>query len=377
MGKVKKAAYKLYKRWQNNWLVATCASFFYIRILPSFFKYQAIPAYSASASEPGLSKIAFVCDEMTWQDFKNECNGVFITPYNWLDVFRIFKPDIFFCESAWSGIDKYKDCWRGRIYKNEKVRYENRKDLTKILDYCKKNKIPTVFWNKEDPTFFGSKTYNFVDTALKFDHIMTTAEECITRYHELGHPSVHTLMFGFSPSLFFPKPSVLKEKKAVFAGSWYADQPDRCKDMSTIFDMVLEQGISLEIYNRQSGSANPIHRFPEKYLPYLHQKVPFQQMGEIFREAEYAINVNTVKDSYTMFARRVFEVMACGCIVISNDSLAMKKLFPGRIWFFNEGFNYNRIPAIREQNLQETFQKHTCNHRLHQVLEVCKREFSL
>jgi hypothetical protein len=206
-------------------------------------------------------KIAFVCDEMTFRDFETECRAEYVNPSNWFQVFESFRPDLFFCESTWHGIDS---TWRGRVYKNKKVKFENRRELLNIIDYCQKNSIKTVFWNKEDPVYFNDQHYNFVDTALKFDYIFTTSQECIPLYRRLGHQNVEILMFGFSPKLFNPMNSG-QGKGAVFAGSWYANQTDRCQDTEECFEMIIKKGIPLTIYDRHSRSANPNNRFPEKY----------------------------------------------------------------------------------------------------------------
>lgn len=366
MMNVKLIIYTVYKRIQNNWVVATISSFLYVRLFLSFRQEQPISLPTATK----LPKIAFICDEMTWQDFRNECCAVFITPRNWLEVLRAFQPDLFFCESAWSGIEDYKDCWRGQIYRNKQIRYQNRRTLFQILEYCEQQHIPTVFWNKEDPTFYGNETYDFVDTALRFQHIFTTATECVPLYEQRGHNSVHTLMFGFSPRLFHLPESEHRDNIAVFAGSWYADQPERCRDLAALFDLVLEQCIGLVIYDRQSASSNPIHRFPEKYQPYLRPSVPFQTLGDIFCNVKYAININTVKDSETMFARRVFEIMACGCVVISNDSTGLKQLFPGRIWLLGETWDSDYEAEVTDQNATDVQQNHTIDHRLKEILHV-------
>jgi len=373
MRTIKEITYQLYKKWQNSPFIATVSSYFYVRVYKRLYykKYNSIPDIKI---DPRLPKIVFVCDEMTWQDFKDECNARFITPYNWRKVFKSFRPDLFFCESAWSGIAEYRDCWRGRIYKNNNVCYENRKELMRILNYCKKNSIPTVFWNKEDPTFWGNETYNFVDTALNFDHILTTAKECIPGYLKLGHKSVNVLMFGCPTNIFFFDPNVKKERKAVFAGSWYADQPRRCAEMEEVFDMVLQHGIPLEIYDRQSDSSNPVHKFPEKYKRFLRPKIPFTELGNVYRHAEFVININTVTNSETMFARRVFEAMACGCIIISNHSDGLKKLFPNRVWFIDEPFEHEKEKDIILQNLHDVNNNHTCSKRLSEILRVCGLE---
>ena len=367
MNGLKKKIYRKYKQWQHSSFVATVVSWLYLHKVPAP-AHKKIPQWQIIKGKP---KIAFICDEMTWQDFRKECSSVFVTPTHWRTIFAETKPDIFFCESAWSGNEDYEDCWRGRIYKNEKVKWNSRKALRDILHYCKENRIPTVFWNKEDPTFFDNKTYNFVDTALLFDHIFTTAQECVKAYQKKGHHSVHVLPFGYAPDIFYSDLSQARTNKAVFAGSWYADQPERCRDMTDIFDMVLAHGIVLEIWDRQSNSYNPVHKFPPKYTPHIRPAVAFEQLGHIYRGAEYAININTVKDSSTMFARRVVEVMACGCIVISNESAGMRELFDNRIWFLGETFSIADNEEIRQKNRQEIEENDTCKQRLAEVLAVC------
>ena len=93
---------------------------------------------------------------------------------------------------------------KGVIYKSNNVKYNNRKVLFNILEYCRVHGIKTVFWNKEDPKFCGNEQYNFVDTALHFDYIFTTAEECVVYYQLLGHKNVYVLPFGVSVKLYNP-----------------------------------------------------------------------------------------------------------------------------------------------------------------------------
>lgn len=377
--KGKSLLYHTYKKFQDLPIVSTLSFLVYIKIRP-FLARRLKGLLFQSSSRPqkriaekaekinGL-KIAFICDEMTYRDFKEECQAIYLTPDNWKKVMKEEKPDFLFCESAWSGIFEYPDCWRCRIYRNHYVLFEHRKELLRILSYCRNQDIPTVFWNKEDPVFFGNKRYDFVDTALKFDYVFTTAKECIPYYQERGHRKVFVLMFGFSPSIFYYLPGVRKKNTAVFAGSWYADQPERCRDMEEIFDEIISKGISLEIYDRHYGSANPIHQFPEKYSRFLRPKVKYEELVKIYNQADYGIDINTVKNSETMFARRVFELMACGMIVISNESLGLKRLFNNRIWFIGEAFDQNRKEAIRRENMAEVNQKHTCKKRLEEIVE--------
>lgn len=369
---MKKLIYSFYKKYEDNFVVLNLAQFLYHRILPIFKGKSNGKELSTKKNESALNvKIAFICDDMTYADFCCECNSVFITPYNWKEVLRNFKPDILFCESTWSGISEHKNCWRGKIYKNHKVKFETRRELLKILEYCQKNNIKTVFWNKEDPTFFGNMRYDFVDTALKFEYIFTTADECVNKYKAFGHRNAHTLRFGFSPSIFNPLNSRPNENKAFFAGSWYNDQAKRCEEMVEIFDMLENNKMDFDIIDRQSNSKNPVHKFPQKYNSYIQKAMPFSELGQRLKKYRFAININTVTDSKTMFARRVFEMMAENKVIISNFSVGMKDMFGQRVWFAGQKFDFTEQESICSENLHEVFLNHTCRHRLEEILDVC------
>ncbi|MDR1091892.1 MAG: glycosyltransferase, partial [Prevotella sp.] len=133
--------------------------------------------------------------------------------------------------------------------------------------------------------------------------------------------------------IYYPDEKIAKQNTAVFAGSWYNQHPDRCKQMTKLFDFVLDHDIELIIYDRKSGTGHTSNQYPKKYSQYIRSAVSFDQLGDIFRKCRYAININTVTDSETMFARRVYEAMACGCIIISNESKGLRKTFEKKIWF--------------------------------------------
>lgn len=375
MKKWARRSYRIFRRWP---VVVSGMQWLYHKLSPLLnvhmrsYKYH--PDSSSFSKEKREIKelkdvyIAIICDEMTYRGFKEECHCEFLTPANWMDVFSQKKPDIFLCESAWTGIEGFGDCWRGRIYKSDKARFENRKDLLNILDFCHRSGVPTVFWNKEDPVFFEDKEHDFVSTALLFDYIYTTSVECVEKYKQLGHQKVDTLMFGFAPKLFNPMDRRPEANKAVFAGSWYQDQEKRCEEMKKLFDNVLGAGLELEIYDRHWNSNNPINQYPQKYRSYIHQGVSFSKLSSVLKSAQYAININTVQESKTMFARRVFEMMASDLMVISNASKGMKELFGESVWFIDDRFDVEQLELYKRQNFKQVFTKHTCKQRLQKVM---------
>lgn len=325
----------------------------------------------AAKQEKALKEyhIAIISDELTYENFSKECHVHVLTPNNWKQVFQENEIDLFLCESAWNGCKEYDKCWRGRIYKNHKVLFETRKVLFRILNYCEKNEIPTVFWNKEDPTFFGNEKYDFVDTALYFQYIFTTAEECIEMYQKKGHKDVHLMMFGFSPELYNPLQSGKKQKKAIFAGSWFGEDEQRCKAEDALFRKVLEDKIPLVIYNRQSDSNSKKRKFPEVFQQYIHSAISQKQLGKELKGSRYAININTVTDSETMFARRVYELMASNVYIISNQSKAMKRQLAGRYSSIEDKIPEDVI-AICRDNVDYVFQNHTNQIRLTEMLQT-------
>ena len=257
---------------------------------------------------------------MTWQDFQSCCDGIFLHPRLWQEQMELFAPDLFFCEAAWTGIKKYEGVWRGRVYRDRRLLFDNRRVLLDILAYCRTRGIPTVFWGKEDPTFFEHPVYDFTQTALDFDFIFTTAEECVERYRALGHPRVELLPFGVDTERFYPVEAAPEPGSVVFAGSWFGDQPERCAALERLLDFSLSRGLRLDIYDRKWGSKQKRFRFPDKYRAYLRPSVPYEETAALFHRYEYAINVNSVTDSATMCSRRLLQLAANGTAILTNET---------------------------------------------------------
>lgn len=338
-----------------------------LRYLSGYYPKYKAPTWHTGSERDKPLKFAAICDKFTWTNIDREFDAVYLSVHNWRAQMEQHRPDVFFCEAAWEGKD---GDWTNEIYRNHDFTHDNRPALKDILRYCREAGIPTVFWNKEDTPKFDDAPLSFIDTALLFDHIFTTCAECIPKYQARGHQSVHLMMFGYSPDLFFlcsPRP---KNSMAVFLGSWYEANRERCEDTCRLFDTVLGQGLELRIYDRVSERQLPDRQFPERYRPYILPAVPYEQTTEIMNEADYVININSVKDSETMFARRVFEAMACGRIVISNDSLGLRKLFPGRIWFAGQPFDREREDEIIAKNLETVQSKYTFRAQLIAALDA-------
>lgn len=324
-------------------------------------------------------RVATVLDEFSFDSFKYECVAIPVEPGNWREQFERHKPELFLCESAWSGEDSKRRPWKGRVYTSSNFAKENRTDLLDILRYCREHRIPTVFWNKEDPTHYEDRVHDFVDSAIKFDHIFTTAEECVERYKtEYGHSSVGVLPFAVQPRMFNPISAHNRKRSSdvIFAGGWYANHELRSQEMEVIFDSIIQGNRELKIYDRFSGSGDPLHQFPDRFKKYIHNSVPFAKMGDVYCESDIGITINTVTDSKSMIARRIFELAASGTYIVSNEATGVREFFGDNVTiidgdearpFIADG---DEISKAIESNLQLVLSKHTYAHRLRTILDT-------
>ncbi|MEO3942034.1 glycosyltransferase [Paenarthrobacter nicotinovorans] len=321
-------------------------------------------------------KVALIADEFTYNCFKYEFTPIIFEPQNWRERFESNRPDLFLCESAWSGTDSVTRPWKGRIYASSNFARENRTELLEILAWCNQEKIPTVFWNKEDPTHFDDKIHNFIDTAILFDHVFTTDLTCVPRYEEqYDHPSVHCLPFATQPKLFNPRELAPRAKGVSFAGSWYANHAERSTEMTVIFEQILEAGLDLRIFDRFWGTDDELHLFPEQYRHLTEPAIPHSEIANAYKSTTLGLNINTVTSSPTMFARRIFELMSCNTLVVSNYSPGVAEFFDGRILFAGENHNDilelepEQADSIRHAALHDVLANHTYQRRFEQILD--------
>lgn len=320
-------------------------------------------------------KVALIADEFTTNSFSDEFQAIAIEPDNWQELFEKHQPDIFFCESAWSGPDAKQRPWKGRVYASKNFAKENRTALLSILKHCRSKGIPTIFWNKEDPTHHTDKVHDFVKTAQEFDFVFTTAAECVDSYkNNYNVKNAFALPFATNPKLFNPIEIGHRSSNVVFAGSWYANHKKRSMDMSDILDSIVADGFKLEIYDRYYGDSDPLHKWPEKYENFLLPSKPHNEMPKVYKSGLFGLNFNTVTNSPTMFARRVFELMSSNTLVISNDSAGTREMFGDLIIYPDKEpdrlrtISKDEVDDIRARALKKALSEHTYTQRWHSIL---------
>lgn len=299
-------------------------------VLPHNVEVKNLDAVSQHRRLSQRVKAAAIMDPFSFGSFGPELDIVPLQPNIWREQFEENSPEIFICESAWQGVPAGTNPWKAQIYASVNFNYENRKNLLQILEYCKKNNIPTVFWNKEDPTHFTDRVNDFVATAKLFDFVFTTAEEVVPEYDKLmGRSAAHCLPFAVQPRIFHPAlvHTNKEENGVVFAGSWYKKHEDRKILQGYLLDECQRAGLDLAIFDRYAGKDNEQFGFPDKYKKYIHPAVPFEKTAALYQKYKYGISINTVIDSETMLARRAFEMAATGCGIITNGTPATRHFF--------------------------------------------------
>lgn len=258
-------------------------------------------------------KVAAIMDRFTLDCFRPECRLLELTLEKWKEEIDTFLPDMLFIESAWEGKD---GLWRGKVNHCST-------ELYSLTDYCRENDIPIVFWNKEDPVY----TDTFLATAKCADVVFTTDIECIERYKsELDHDRVYHLHFGAQPIVHNPIEKYDRKDRFCFAGAYYHRYQDRCR----VFDAFSEYFISsrgFDIYDRNYQNDKPEYKFPEQYDPYILGRLDPSEIDIAYKGYVYGINMNSITQSQTMFARRVFELIASNTLVVGNFSRGVKNYF--------------------------------------------------
>ncbi|MGO4588493.1 glycosyltransferase family protein [Paenarthrobacter sp. 2TAF44] len=231
--------------------------------------------------------------------------------------------DFLFVESAWNGNG---GSWKYQLMGTSGPKTE----FLELMEWCREQSIPTVFWNKEDPPHYD----DFLPAAREFDVVFTSDSHRIPIYREdLGHERVAALPFAAQPAIHNPV-RVGQERHSrgvAFAGMYFAHKyPERRQQMDLLLTAAREasakSGPKLEIFSRQLGGDSN-YQFPVPFNENVVGSLDYSRMLTAYRAYKVFLNVNSVVDSPSMCARRIFEITASGTPVVSTPSAAIGHFF--------------------------------------------------
>lgn len=272
----------------------------------------------------GNYRVGVILDDFSQMAWGSEFTVIQIMPDTWEE--SISDIDFLLVESAWQGNEA---AWRYQVVGSAAPS----EGLRELISWCQGHDVPTVFWNKEDPEHFE----DFIDTAVLFDFVATTDEECVARYQEYEGFSgeVFVLPFAAQPSVHHPIRDQISARHQIgdvcFAGTYFRHKFERRREQ---MDLILNAGIvasqnlnsALTIYSRNEA-VDEKYTFPEPFDDWVVDALPYSKMLAAYRGYKVFLNVNTVEDSSTMFSRRVLELLASGTAVVSTKSKGLSRFF--------------------------------------------------
>lgn len=328
--------------------------------------------------------VATILDDFSEAAWGHEFTTYPLTPASWEQTLRANPIDLLLVESAWSGSN---GTWRYKLTGSNAPAPE----LTALTRYCKAQGIPTVFWNKEDPPHFE----DFLETAKLFDVVFTSDANKIPDYcRVLGHNRVQALSFAAQEAIHNPiRPNHgYHERDIAFAGMYFAHKyPERRQQMDLLLGAAYSASekmqTGLEIFSRFLGD-DPNYQFPAPYSTRVVGSLSYRKMLTAYKAYKVFLNVNSVTDSPSMCARRVFEITASGTPVVTTRSEAIPHFFgldEVPVVDTREEARHSITALVRSPELnnrtvhlaqRKIWEHHTYSHRAAQVLSMVGKQGS-
>ncbi|KOP28548.1 glycosyl transferase [Exiguobacterium sp. BMC-KP] len=314
-------------------------------------------------------EMAIVCSEFMYAYYEDAVHLHYVNSDTFDDVFK--RPiDLFLVVSSWKGLRN--DDWKGIATPQSKKRQR----LLSMMQEVKAKGVPVVFQSTEDPSNYE----RFQDVAQAADYVLTSDEAMIPEYRVLcGHDRIMAMPFGINPLIHNPIGATRSRKKGVlFAGSWMAKYPERVKDTEMLFDGVMQSSHKLDIVDRNYHLDLLAYQFPERYQSRVAPAIPYDALQQVSKCYDWVLNLNSIKYSKTMCARRVYESQALGNLILSNYSIAVNNEFPNIFTVHDaqeatailERTSQEDIERLRAEGLRAVMTNHTVFERMDQILAL-------
>lgn len=330
-----------------------------------------LPALSSGISNVKVpQRIGIICDNFLFKSFEGLANFVPITPGNYADVEEL---DLVLLVSTWRGITDEE--WAGVAQRNSPLQEHL---LEVVIPHFKSKDIPVVFYSKEDPPNYQ----HFLPFARVADVIFTSAEEMLPKYREECPNAVHhgVLPFGVNPRHHSPLGHRNGTSEIIpFAGSWFNHKyHSRGRWGSQLFTGVATSNThELLIFDRNSHLNRERYFFPIEFAGAILPAIGHDELLELLRLSDIAINLNSVQDSMTMFANRVVELQATGTLVLSNYNAGINSLYP-QVHTVNsardikallETLNQDELRRAQADGIRDVFTNDLTHFRIDSILE--------
>lgn len=321
--------------------------------------------------------VGVICDEFLYYSLKDTANFVYIPFSENMEVDE--NLDVLLVVTSWRGLDH---SWDYVANPNGRVR----KALLDLIRLYRESGITTVFYSKEDPVSYDQ----YLSIAMECDHIFTSASEMIEKYKkDTGNQSVDYLEFGINPIYHNPIGKDLTDKSlnsiVTFAGSWMVRFPRRNSEALEIFKGVYKAGYQLSIIDRQFERHMERYHYPSFLIKNISETIPHERLMKLHKATKWGINLNSVHDSNTMFANRVYELQAMGNVIISNYNRGVHNKFPS-VQLVNSSKDVESLvrdsklidqKELIAEGIRNVMLNHTSFHRMSKVFKVLGIDYDI
>lgn len=342
------------------------------------YKHPFVPERKPRAGAFGKLKIALVADYLTALSLAQECSIVLLTPSNYRQVLKEWRPDLLFVESAFHGV---RDEWRYRLTRQPfYFRLSQDSAIRGLAELARDRNIPACFWNKDDSSFFSA----FIDIARLFTHVFTTDAACLPRYRRKlpSDSTAQVLAMPYQPAFHNFTGFHFEIRGACFVGSYYRKFFQKRRNfLEMLFQKANAHALPVHIYDRNSRRISHFFefRFPTDRGLQIHPGVAYPDTAKLFKAHSISINVNSIMNSPTMYSRRLLEIIACGGICVTNRTPSVENHFADFCHMISneeeaaetlQRLSYGPQPQDMEKaaaGAEHVASRHTWRHRLEQL----------
>jgi len=317
-------------------------------------------------------KALTIMDEISEECWRHEMITFPINRNSYKNQVANSNADFCFLESCWKG---NRGAWE-YAFTSPGLKHSNAQALLDLIPKVKE-RMPLIFWNKEDPMHYE----RYLPIAKHADVIFTTDQIKVPDYQrDVPEAEVYAVPFAAQQRICNPSNRFqIKPESVCFAGSYYGvGHDERKRQMDALLPSIID--FNGAIYDRMSNIDGDRYKFPPQYTPFIREAVPFTEIVELYKRFKVFLNVNTIVDSPTMMSRRVYELLACGTPVVSTPSKAIEEQFSGIVHIANDAKEAKYIiqKLLNDEHFwektshlgyREVMKKHTYTHRL-KSLEV-------
>lgn len=253
-----------------------------------------------------------IADDFSWQAWRPE------------GATRILPPKGFFACRKWSRFVRrppadaefllVESVWEGFRPKDDRIAR-----LAQIMEGFRRAGVPVVFRSKEDPPHFET----FAPLAQLADVVLTTDAACIPRYRDTGFRGiVEVLPFGVQPQIhrqYLPKNP---RHRIFFAGTLRARYAQRMEGYEAVIRPSLEFG--LDIFSRKGS-------WPPEAVGHVVGSFPYLKLLKRYSSYPIGLNMSSVKESPTMFPRRLAEMPVANLYECIQDAATIQ-ISAGDFW---------------------------------------------